>query len=201
MGPMRIVHRFGVPALGLLCLACSGPVVVNTDDSSAAQGPSATAAVTTTRPSNAHLANAFDFAADVDGRTQYYFVSPSGRWECVIVPRTSASCQNAQTSSLGIDGAPEEVPGPDGEDTAPNAIVLDRTADPMFAALAPPGAAVEPGPAAELPFNRILAVAGFACNIQESAGISCRSELSGKGFTFSADGYAPRYTDVPADAP
>jgi hypothetical protein len=199
---MRIVHRFGVPALGLLCLACSGPVVVNTDDSSAAQAPSVTAAVTTTRPSNAHLANAFDFAAGVDGRTEYYFVSPSGRWECAIVPRTRATCRNAQTSGrLGIDGAPAEVPGPDGEDTAPNAVVLDRTADPMFAVLPPPGTAVEAGSAAELPFNRILAVAGFACNIQESTGISCKSELSGKGFTFSADGYMPRYTDVPADAP
>lgn len=56
-------------------------------------------------------------------------------------------------------------------------------------------------PAAELPFNRILAVAGFRCNIQEATGLSCQSELSGKGFTFSADGFTPSYTDVPATAP
>ena len=57
-----------------------------------------------------------------------------------------------------------------------------------------------PGPAKVLQFNRILAAAGFRCNVQES-GVSCLSELSGKGFTFSADGYTPQYTDVPADAP
>jgi len=199
---MRTVHRLAITALALLCLACSGPTIVNTDDSSAAQTPAPAPAATTTKPSNAHLANAFDFAADVDGRTGYYFVSPSGRWECAVVPRTSVGCQNAQsTTDIGVDGAPDEVFGPDGEDTAPNAIVLDRTADPVFAALPSPGVALSPGPAAELPFNRILAVAGFACNIQETAGISCTSELSGKGFTFSADGYAPRYTDVPVGAP
>lgn len=202
MGLMRTVHRLGIATLGLLCLACSGPRVVNSDDSGAAQPPPQAPAATITRPSNAHLANAFDFAAQVDGRTGYYFASPSGRWECAIVPRTSAGCQNAQTtSSLGVAGAPDEVPGPDGEDTSPNAIVVDRTADPVFAALPSPGVALEPGPANKLPFNRILVVAGFACNIQESAGISCKSELSGKGFTFSADGYAPRYTDVPVGAP
>jgi hypothetical protein len=31
--------------------------------------------------------------------------------------------------------------------------------------------------------------------------VSCQSEASGKGFTFSADGYTPQYTDVPANAP
>jgi hypothetical protein len=52
-----------------------------------------------------------------------------------------------------------------------------------------------------LPFNRILAVAGFRCNVQESAGVACMSEISGKGFTFSQDGFVPQYTDVPANAP
>ncbi|VEG55378.1 Uncharacterised protein [Mycolicibacterium aurum] len=202
MGLMRTVHRVGIPALALLCLACSGPVVVNTDDSSAQQAPPPAPSVTTTRPSNAHLANAFDFAAAVDGQTGYYFTSPSGRWECAIVPRVSAGCQNAQSSTrIGITGAPDEVPGPDGEPTAPNAVVVDRNADPQFAALPAPGVALEPGPATVLPFNRVLAAAGFRCNVQEATGISCQSEFSGKGFTFSAEGFVPGYTDVPADAP
>lgn len=199
---MRSVFYVGPAALAVLCTACSGPVVINSDDATTAQPSAAAPAPTTTRPSNAHLANAFHFAADVDGQTGYYFTSPSGRWECAIVPRGSAGCQNAQsTSSIGIDNAPDEVPGPDGEATAPNAILVDRTADPRFAALAPPGYALNPGPATELPFNRILAVAGFRCNVQEATGISCQSETSGKGFTFSADGFTPAYTDVPADAP
>ena len=44
-------------------------------------------------------------------------------------------------------------------------------------------------------------VAGFRCNVHEASGISCMSELSGKGFTFSAEGYITTYIDVPADAP
>ena len=59
---------------------------------------------------------------------------------------------------------------------------------------------LDPGPANKLQFNRILAVAGFRCNVQES-GVSCVSEFTGKGFTFSSDGYELHYSDVPANAP
>jgi hypothetical protein len=93
------------------------------------------------------------------------------------------------------------VSGPDGEPAAPTAIVVDRTAEARFVAPAPPGYALEPGPPTTLPFNRILAVADFRCNVQETTGISCKSEVSGKGFTFSADGFTTAYTDVPAGAP
>ncbi|SRX82323.1 hypothetical protein [Mycolicibacterium parafortuitum] len=198
---MRYVIRTALAGAAVLGAGCAGPTVINTEDAAPPATNTVAAAPTTSRAGNAHLANAFDFAADVDGRTGYYFTSPSGRWECAIVPRVRAGCQNARSSSLGIDGAPDEVPGPDGEPTAPTAITLDRAAGPRFAAPPPPGFALEPGPARELPFNRILAVAGFRCNIQEASGISCLSEASGKGFTFSADSYAPVYTDVPADAP
>ena len=44
-------------------------------------------------------------------------------------------------------------------------------------------------------------MARFRCNIQET-GVSCLSEESGKGFTFSADeGFLPEYSEVPVDAP
>lgn len=198
---MRFLLRVGIAAAALTT-ACGGPVVVTTDDTAPTGNSAPAATPTTTRPSNVHLANAFDFAAQVDGRTGYYFVSPSGRWECAIVPRVSAACQNAQsTSRIGITGVPDEVPGPDGEPTPPNAVVVDRTGDPQVVALPQPGAGLEPGPAMELPFNRILAAAQFRCNVQESSGISCMSEVSGKGFTFSADGFTPAYTDVPPGAP
>ena len=198
---MRSLKHMCLPALVLVSVACSGPTVISTDEG-AAEPVSPTPAPTTTRPSNTHLANAFHFAENVGGKTGYYFTSPSGRWECAILPRISAGCQNATaTSTIGIADAPDEVPGPDGNAAAPNAIVVERTADPRFAAVAAPGYALAPGPAAELPFNRILAVADFRCNVQETTGISCRSEISGKGFTFSADGVRLTYTDVPADAP
>ncbi len=197
---MRLLTRVGA-LVAVFTAGCAGPTVVTTDEVTPTTDIAAPAP-TTRQPSNAHLANAFHFVADVAGQTGYYFTSPSGRWECAIVPRTRAGCQNARTSArLGITGAPDQVPGPDGEPTAPNAIILDRTADAQFVVLPSPGVGLEPGPATELPFNRILAVGGFRCNVQEASGISCLSELSGKGFTFSAEGFDNIYTDVPADAP
>jgi hypothetical protein len=199
---MRFVTAVVVLVLVLLGSGCSGPTVINSDDDTAGQTSERRPAPTTTRPSNAHLANAFHFAADVDGQTGYYFTSPSGRWECAILPRVSAGCQNSRLGSgIGIAGAPDEVPGDDGDPTAPTAIVVERTTGPRFAAPAPPGYALKPGPATTLPFNRVLAVADFRCNVQEATGISCRSEVSGGGFTFSADGFTTTYTDVPVDAP
>lgn len=191
--------RACLPVLVLFSAACSGPTVINTEEPTSQAPAPAAAPIPSTRPSNAHLANAFAYATPVDGATGYAFTTPSGRWQCVIVPRTQASCGKAggSASALGITGAPDEVPGPDGETVTPTAILVDRSGDPQFAA--PPASAVTDPP--ELPFNRILAVAGFRCNVQEATGISCLSELSGKGFTFSADGYTTAYTDVPADAP
>lgn len=197
---MRFLTCVGLAA-AVVVAGCGAPSVVTTDETVPPSDTVAAPSPIATRPSNAHLANAFDFAADVAGRTGYYFTSPSGRWECAIIPRTSAGCQNARSVSIGIEGAPEEVPGPDGEPATPNAIVVDRTGMARFVALPTPAFTLEPGPALELPFNRILAVAGFRCNIQETTGISCLSELSEEGFTFSAESYTTTYTDVPADAP
>lgn len=200
---MHTMKLFCGAALAALSAACSGPTVITTDDAAPSGTPAAAPAPPATRPSNAHLANAFTFAAQVNGATAYYFTTPSGRWQCAIMPREQAGCQNAKTptSAIAITGAPDEVPGPDAEPVAPNAIVVDRAAEARFAALSPPAFGLDPGPATVLPFNRILVVAGFRCNVQEATGISCMSELSGKGFTFSAEGYTMTYTDVPADVP
>lgn len=199
---MRSCLRLGLAAAAVLTAGCSGPTVITTEETAPPAATSAAPAPTAGRPSNVHLANAFDFVAETDGQTAYYFSSPSGRWACAIVPRTRAGCQNAQsTSAIGIDGAPEEVTGPDGETAAPTAITVERTGDPQFVRLTPPQFALSPGPATQLPFNRILAVGGFRCNVQQTSGVSCLSESSGKGFTFSEDGFTAVYTDVPPTAP
>ncbi len=92
------------------------------------------------------------------------------------------------------------MPDAAGEETPPNAIVVEPQGDAQFVAV--DGAEfTPPEPAVVLPFNRTLVVARFRCNIQEETGVSCLSEESGKGFTFSADGYVPQYTEVPLDAP
>jgi len=189
-------------ALAVIAAGCSGERIVNTDEPPPARPVAPPPASPTPPPSNVHLVNAFDYAGSPEGGTRYFFVSPSGSWACAIVPRVKAGCQSADSfgSSLGITGEPETVPNAAGEAVAPNAVVVDREGEAHFAAVDQPEFALDPGPAKDLPFNRILAAAGFRCNVQET-GVSCLSELSGKGFTFSADAFVPQYTDVPAGAP
>ncbi|AEV75337.1 hypothetical protein MycrhN_4856 [Mycolicibacterium rhodesiae NBB3] len=192
-----------VAAVAMLAVGCSGGAVTDTGEShtpvpaGAAPPPSAPA------PSNAHLANAFDYVAYPPTGTTYYFTSPSGAWACAIVPRVKAGCQSATSfpATMGITGEPDSVPGADGGAAPPNALVVPREGAAQFVALQAPELALDPGPGKELPFNRILAVAGFRCNVQEATGVSCLSEFSGNGFTFSTDGLVPRYTDVPVEAP
>jgi hypothetical protein len=181
-------------AVAVLAVAgCSDVTVVNTSESPA---PTATAAPTLTPsppPSNAHLVNAFDYVGHVSDITGYYFTTPSGKWRCAILTHSKAGCQASSSwqSGLGITDEPDST----------NAIVVDETGDPQFVETEQPQFWLDPGPAKVLQFNRILAAAGFRCNVQEESGVSCQSETSGKGFTFSAEGYTPQYTDVPANAP
>ena len=156
----------------------------------------------TTPPSNAHLVNAFEYVAHVGETTGYYFTTPSGKWRRAILTRVKAGCQASSgwQSGLGITGEPDSVLVASGQATTPNAIVVDRDGDPQFVALEKPEFWLVPGAARVLPLNRILAAAGFRCNVQES-GVSCQSEPSGKGFTFSADGYTQQYSAVPPNAP
>lgn len=178
---------------------CDSGTVVNTDDARPTVQTSITAPPPLANPaSNDALANAYDFAGALpDGQTAYYFTSPSKRWVCAIVPRVAAGCQSATGSTIPIKGAPNAVTREDGTEAAPTAIQVGRDADPQFVALDAPGYALLPGPANALPFGKVLIVSGFRCNVQEATGISCVSELTGKGFTFSADGATFQYTDLP----
>ena len=188
--------------VAMLAAGCSTAAITNTGESPTA-APVSTSAVSAAPPSNAHLANAFDYVAHPPRGTSYYFTSPSGTWECAIIPREKAGCQSATRwpSAMGITGEPDSVTDSDGETTPPNAVVVAREGAAQFVALEQPEFALDPGPAKVLPFNRILAAAGFRCNVQEATGVSCVSEFSGEGFTFSPDGLVPQYTDVPAEAP
>lgn len=183
----------------LAVTGCSAERVVNTGE-----WETVTATTTTSTPSlpptnPAHLANAFDFVQNPNGQAAYYFSTPSGRWQCAILPRDKAGCQ-ATGGALSIAGAPDTVPTADGGQDTPDAVVLGPTGDAHFAAL-DPSEFTPPEAAGVLPFNRTLAVARFRCNIQEATGVSCLSEESGEGFTFSADGFVPQYNEVPFDAP
>ena len=181
----------------LVLTACSNPIVTTKDtDQQTAPPPPATASA---RPSNDKLVNAFDYYTRTDDvRSGYYFTSPSGSWRCVIVPRTWAGCQSSTgTGRIGVAGAPQTVTDGTGQSVAPNSIVVRTLGDPQFAAV-PANQFKQPsGTTKALPFNKILATAGFRCNTQQEVGVSCVSEQTGNGFTFSNTGVSWQYTDVP----
>jgi hypothetical protein len=189
---LNLVVLFAATVAMLAIAGCSDVTVVNNGDSPPHTATSAPPAPASAPPSNAHLVNAFDYVGHIGEITGYYFTTPSGKWRCAILTYTKAGCQASSSwrSELGVQGEPD----------ATNAIAVDRDGDPQFVTLDQPEFWLQPGPAKALQFNKILAAAGFRCNVQES-GVSCQSETSGKGFTFSTDGYAPQYTDVPANAP
>lgn len=186
-----IRHNLAALSAVAMLAGCSGPTVVTTSETPAS--PAAAAPVAPSpRPSNAHLVNAFDYVAEAGDITGYYFTTPSGKWNCAILTHAKAGCQAASSwrSGLGVEGEPDST----------NAIAVDEEGDPQFVTLEAPDFSLASEPAKTLPFNRILAAAGFRCNVQES-GVSCLSEMSGRGFTFSADGFLPQYTDVAEGAP
>jgi hypothetical protein len=195
---MRVIALTSVAVL--VAAGCSEVRVVNTGDPWTDPATSTTAAPALPPTNPMHLANAFDYAAHPTDQTAYYFTSPSGRWQCAILPRNMAGCQSSG-GALGIAGAPVTVPDATGTDSKPNAVVVEPDGDAKFAVLDQPGLSLSPGPATVLPFNRTLIAARFRCNIQEATGLSCLSEQSGNGFTFNEDGFAPQYTEVPVDAP
>lgn len=198
---MRAMKRTAALSLALLALGCSGPVV-DTGEPPVTTKTTPPSPAPPQQPRVEHLVNGFDYAGEVNGATWYFFTTPSGRWECAIVPRVTAGCQAAGgQSSLGITGAPDSVLDAAGEESTPNAIEVPRDGEPRFSAVDPPGFGLAEGTPAELPFNRVLSVAGFRCNVQEATGVSCMSDKSRQGFTFSAEGFTPAYVEVPADAP
>ncbi len=196
---MRVITLISLSAAALAVAGCSSVRTVNSGEWVSTE--TSTVATPELPPVDiAHMVNAFDYVAHPNDRAAYYFSAPSGRWRCAIIPRVWAGCQSAG-SGLGIAGAPDTVPDAAGKETRPNAVVVEPDGDAHFAAADQPDFSLNSAPPKVLPFNRTLVVARFRCNIQERTGISCLSEQSGKGFTFSADGFLPQYTEVPVDAP
>jgi hypothetical protein len=183
----------------LILTGCSSGVV-NTGEWATFPTSAATVQAQLPPVDAAHMANAFGFVGYPTELAAYYFATPSGRWECAILPRDKAGCQATGGGALTVTGAPDTVTDAAGEQVPPNAIVIGPEGDPYFAALDKPGFAA-PQDANVLPFNRTLIAARFRCNIQETTGVSCVSEQSGQGFTFSSDDFRPQYTEVPPDAP
>ena len=80
-------RRFAVlVAMAALCSACANAVVVNTGEK-----PPAAETTFSTSPvgrSDPNLVDASDYYVTTDGLKGYYFTTPSGKWNCAILPRT-----------------------------------------------------------------------------------------------------------------
>ncbi|MDZ7886621.1 MAG: hypothetical protein U5N53_28655, partial [Mycobacterium sp.] len=196
-GRVRAAARMalGIAFVVAALAGCGSPTIVNTGEPwTPVDAPAAPPRLPEHR-SNRVLADASEYYVVTETPKVYRFATPSGRWQCEIVPHASAGCRPATSATLGITGAPTAVPGADGEPAAPNTIVIDRGSDVRFVETATD--TDTDTSIVTLPFGKVLQVAGFRCNVQEATGVSCGSESSGKGFTFSAEGYAAVYTDVP----
>jgi hypothetical protein len=198
-GAVRATQAVLATIAGLTAACAPGPVV-NTGDTGALPEQTTSTPAPPTPANNLHLANAYDYFAQSDGNSGYYFTTPSGRWRCAILPHRQAGCRSASGWGISVAGAPETVTDADGQRTAPNAIVVDNAGSAHFSRLDPAELSPPSGSAKVLKFNSVLDAAGFRCNVQD-AGVSCLSELTVKGFTFSPDGYTLQYTDVPDNAP
>lgn len=193
----------GIAAMTAALAGCGSPTVVNTGEPWTPVETPASPPRLPTQTSNRVVVDASEFYVGGETPKVYRFTTPSGRWQCEIVPHASAGCRPATSSTLGIAGAPTAVPGADGEPAVPDTITLDRSSDVRFVTTVT-ATDTDTGtesdaeaPVATLPFGKVLQVAAFRCNVQEATGVSCGSESSGKGFTFSAEGFTAVYTDVP----
>ncbi|WP_299569549.1 hypothetical protein [uncultured Williamsia sp.] len=166
--------------------------------SGATASPTASAA-----PSITPSVSADTYLAESEGSRGWYFITPSGKWRCAILPTLAAAgCQPSTNTgpSIGVPGEPAAVPNPVGTTSRPNAIWIQKGRDAQFTYR---GQAdfwrfpLEQTPV--LPYGRQLGADGFACNTS-TAGVSCGDKTTGKGFTFSDSGYVWRYTPVGTSA-
>jgi len=116
----------------------------------------------------------------------------------VPVDGPSLGCEAATGRQLPVKSAPL-VPAIDGSGhdlTQPCSSILTADSGLQFVKAGQPYLR-RPEPTLVLDYSRNLTARGYTCNTQ-TTGISCRNDLTGKGFTFSTDSYTFECTPVAA---
>lgn len=142
------------------------------------------------------------YAWQEGGLQGFFFTTPSGLWRCAILADSAqggsddqmAGCQPSSSMPMNVAGAPSVPDHYSGNVTAPNAILVNATGDARFASLSQ-ALFWRYDTTPVLSYGQTLSTNGFSCNVQES-GVSCRSDRSGKGFTFSTGGYQFEYIEA-----
>jgi len=142
------------------------------------------------------------FAWGEGGLQGFFFTTPSGLWRCAILADSAqggsddqmAGCQPSSSMPMNVAGAPSVPDHYSRNATAPNAILVNATEDARFASLSQ-ALFWRYDTTPVLSYGQTLSANGFSCNVKES-GVSCRSDDSGKGFTFSTGGYQFDYIEA-----
>lgn len=194
-------------SLLLVLAGCSrenAPVAAIAETTSVSEQP--TVEVSTTDPpspaATVSLVDPATFAWGQGGLRGFFFTTPSGLWRCAILADSAqsgtddqmAGCQPKTSIPINVAGAPSVPDHYSGNATAPNAILVNTTDDAKFASLSQ-ALFWRHDTTPVLPYGQTLSTNGFSCNVQES-GVSCRSDRSGKGFTFSTFGYQFEYIEA-----
>ncbi|MFE7418839.1 hypothetical protein [Rhodococcus sp. NPDC057529] len=155
----------------------TAPKTTTATPSSTTMAPRSTTTTTTPAPADPQA-----FAGAAAG--SYYFTTPSTKFHCAILTGgdlPTAGCHGPMPASAPkVPGA-----GASGTPVTPNAIEVTGGRPGQFASAGDPRFYPLDGSAAPaLSYGRALQVNDLTCLVDESAGVTCRSE-AGHGFTLS----------------
>ena len=185
----------GVLTVGVLCLTGCDRSTSSTDDASAtvtvtttvgqSAAPTSPVEADMAEPSSSKLASGAVNPADYAVGGNYYFTSPSGKWQCAILaaqPDSETGCHGHFPDFVPRvpgSGAPEVM-------VAPNAVVMStRNQKAMLISVGDARFYPESRNSRPLPYGRTLTVGPITCTIAEATGVSCDDTKTDHGFTVS----------------
>ncbi|GAC56429.1 hypothetical protein GOHSU_06_00410 [Gordonia hirsuta DSM 44140 = NBRC 16056] len=124
-------------------------------------------------PAAPAAADPSDYAAEAG----YFFSSASGKWKCGI-RRADAGCHGPLPAGAPLSYGQR----PTGAVVGSGAAELVKFSSPEFMLQSGRTAPV-------LPYGQTLTINGFSCSIDQTAGVTCRNDGTGRGFTVSDIAY------------
>lgn len=131
--------------------------------------------------------------ADYKRDSYYYFISPSGRWQCGIVGPFNGNWSAGCHGPFPADAPPVPASARPGELTRPNTIrVRSDGSAAEFEHRGDPAYVPESRDARALPYRSVLTVGPMTCSIDSRTGVTCTDTATNHGFTISDADYELR---------
>lgn len=122
----------------------------------------------------------------------YFFISPTGKWQCGILaslPRSIAGCHGPIPTNAPLVQASADV----GQLARPNAIYVTTELTPArFQHRGDPIFFPQSRDPSVLPYGHSLTVGSMTCVVEKATGVTCDDTITGHGFTVSSGAYALR---------